>query len=236
VSKRISVAVATYNGEKYIKEQIDSILENLTTEDEIIVSDDGSQDGTLEILASMDCKGVEMQIIDGPGRGIKQNIANAIEHCEGKYIFLADQDDVWTKDKVDKILPLLKEGKHLVVHDARVVNSDLSKTVMPSFFEYRGCAPGFVHNMIKNRYMGCCMAFSSELKEMIIPIPDNIEMHDWWIGVLNDLKYKDSTFIKDQLLLYRRHDNNVSDFSHNNVFIMLRNRIVFLTELLKRKK
>lgn len=235
MSKRISVAVATYNGEKYIKEQIESILDNLSTEDEIIVSDDGSKDATLEVLASIDCRGVEMQIIEGPGKGIKQNIANAIAHCEGKYIFLADQDDVWTKNKVEVVMTLLSSGKHLVIHDAKVVNSDMTETLMPSFFEYRGSTSGFVHNMIKNRYMGCCMAFSAELKDKILPIPDNIEMHDWWIGVLNDLIYKDSTFVKEQLLLYRRHESNVSDFSHNSVPVMIKNRIVFLKELLKRK-
>ncbi|MCR5467570.1 MAG: glycosyltransferase [Lachnospiraceae bacterium] len=234
MEKRISVAVATYNGEKYIKEQIGSILQNLRDGDEIVVSDDGSTDDTLSVIEKMDTGNVSLKIVKGPGKGIKQNIGNAIKECSGDYIFLADQDDVWTYEKVSVVLPFLEEGRHLVVHDAKVVNEDLKKEIMPSFFEYRGSGSGFLRNMIKNRYMGCCMAFTNEVREMVLPIPDNIEMHDWWIGVLCDIKYRDTIFIKNKLLLYRRHDENVSDFGHNSLPVMIKNRLVFLGEIIKK--
>ena len=142
---RISVAVASYNGEKYIREQMDSILKNLSKEDEIVVSDDGSTDGTWEILKEYQTGDIPVKIIKGPGRGIKQNINEALMHCRGTYIFLADQDDVWTEHKVETVMKYLGQNNcSMVCHDARVMNGDLSETVMPSFFAYRGSKPGFL--------------------------------------------------------------------------------------------
>lgn len=234
---RISVAVATYNGEKYIREQMDSILDNLSADDEIVVSDDGSSDATLDILRSYQGKEVPLKILSGPGRGIKQNIANAMAECRGRYIFLADQDDVWMKDKVEKVLQYLgKNGCMLVNHDARVMNDTLTEVKLPSFFEFRGSKPGFLNNLLKNRYMGCCMAFDRKLLEYVLPIPDEIEMHDQWIGLIHDFRYKNSVFIGDKLLLYRRHDANVSDFSHGTAAEMIRKRLVLIRAFIRRKK
>ncbi len=234
---RISVAVATYNGARYIRAQMDSILENLTPSDEIVVSDDGSTDGTLDMLKEYENGAVPVTVLKGPGKGIKQNINAAMEKCCGQYIFLADQDDVWTKDKVHKVMEYLgRDGCRLVNHDAQVMNAALTEVQMPSFFAYRGSKPGFLNNLLKNRYMGCCMAFERSLLPCVLPIPDEIEMHDQWIGMLNDLRHGNSVFIPDKLLLYRRHDANVSDFSHGTVLEMLRKRLVLLRAILKRRK
>ena len=108
---RISAAVATYNGERYIREQMDSIWKNLSKEDEIIISDDGSSDHTLEILKEYEGKEIPVKVIKGPGLGIKQNINAALKECRGEYIFLADQDDVWTDDKVEKVMQYLEQGR-----------------------------------------------------------------------------------------------------------------------------
>lgn len=234
---RISVAVATYNGERYIREQLDSILKNLTPEDEVVVSDDGSTDNTLAILKEYENQQIPVTVIRGPGKGIKQNINAALEKCRGDYIFLADQDDVWTEDKVEKVMQYLgKDGCRLVNHDAKVMNDSLTQVQMPSFFAYRGSKPGFLNNLLKNRYMGCCMAFEHSLLAYVLPIPEKIEMHDQWIGIINDLRHGKSIFIPDKLLLYRRHDTNVSDFSHGTFFEMLRKRRVLIQALVKRWK
>ncbi|MBO5303752.1 MAG: glycosyltransferase family 2 protein [Lachnospiraceae bacterium] len=234
---KISVAMATYNGGKYIRTQMNSILRNLQPGDEIVVSDDGSTDTTLHILRSYARGEITVRVLEGPGKGIKQNIANAIAHCKGKYIFLADQDDVWTDDKVKKVMEYLgKDGCKLVCHDAKVMNGNLTEVLMPSFFEYRKSKPGFFKNLLKNRYMGCCMAFDSSLRKHILPIPDEIEMHDQWIGMKNDLWRGKSFFLKEKLLLYRRHDGNVSDFSHGTVGEMLKKRRVLFRAMFRRHK
>lgn len=231
---RISVAVATYNGEKYIREQIESILDNLSPCDEIIVSDDGSTDATLDILKEYEGQEIPLQIIQGPGKGIKQNINEALKCCHGQYIFMADQDDVWTKDKVQTVMQYLgKNGCKLVNHDAQVMNAALTEVRMPSFFAYRGSKPGFWQNLWKNRYMGCCMAFDSSLLPYVLPIPDKIEMHDQWIGIINDLRGGNSRFIEDKLLLYRRHDTNVSDFTHGTFGEMVGKRWRLIKALVK---
>lgn len=234
---RISVAVASYNGEKYIKEQMDSILKNLSKEDEVVVSDDGSTDRTKEILKEYEAGEIPVKVIDGPGKGIKANINEALLHCLGRYIFLADQDDVWQERKVETVMKYLgKEGCRAVCHDALVMNRDLSEIIMPSFFAYRGSKPGFLNNLLKNRYMGCCMAFERNLLPYVLPIPEEIEMHDQWIGMISDMLGKNNVFIPEKLLLYRRHDNNVSDFSHGTVFQMICRRLVLLRAICRRRK
>ena len=232
---RISVAMAAYNGERYIREQLDSILKNLSAMDEIVVSDDGSTDATLDILKEYQQKDIPLKIVKGPGKGIKQNINAALMECRGDYIFLADQDDVWTEDKVERVMKYLgKNGCRLVCHDAQVTDDSLNKIWMLSFFAYRGSRPGFLNNLFKNSYMGCCMAFDAGLRAVILPIPDEIEMHDQWIGMLNDIKGGKSTFIGDKLLLYRRHEANVSDFSHGTIPEMIKKRIVLLCAVFRR--
>ncbi len=233
---RISVAMAAYNGERYIREQLDSILKNLSAMDEIVVSDDGSTDATLDILKEYQQKDIPLKIVKGPGKGIKQNINAALMECRGDYIFLADQDDVWADDKVEKVMQYLgKDGCRLVCHDAKVMDSTLTNIWMPSFFSYRGSKAGFLDNLFKNRYMGCCMAFEKKLLSTVLPIPDEIEMHDQWIGMNNDLTGGKSAFIGEQLLLYRRHDANVSDFSHGTVLQMIKKRLVLLRALFRRQ-
>lgn len=232
---RISVAVAAYNGEKYINAQLDSILCQLGPQDEVIVSDDGSTDRTLQILSEYEKKDRRLHVTKGPGLGIKQNIAHAISLTKGAYIFLADQDDVWMEHKAARVLDTFKKERcHVVVHDCVVVKEDLQTVIYPSFFAYRGSGAGFWRNIWKNKYIGCCMAFRSSLKPVILPIPDDIQMHDQWIGVLNDKHRGKTVFLEEKLLYYRRHGENVSDFGRNTIFVMIKNRLLFLRRLWKR--
>ena len=227
ITMRISVAMATYNGAVFIREQLDSIIANLSNDDEIIISDDGSTDDTRCIVEEYARKYPFIRLVEGPGEGVISNFEYAINICEGKYIFLADQDDVWKPDKVRKVLEAFeKQNCCLVIHDAEVVNENLSSTIMDSFFDYRDSRPGVLANLIKNRYMGCCMAFRRELVKDILPIPKSIPMHDQWIGLVSDSLNGKSCFLQEKLLLYRRHECAVSDFDHNSVGVMLRNRWV----------
>lgn len=234
--KDISVAMATYNGERYIKEQIDSILANLKKNDEIVISDDGSNDETLSIIRKYQERDKRIKLINGPHKGVKKNFENAIKNCKGKYIFLSDQDDIWMKNKVEKVLKIFEEKKStLVVHDAEVFNSEDKKILYKSFFKYRNSGSGIIKNIYKNTYIGCCMAFDSKIKEKILPIPNNIEMHDQWIGILNDIFFNKSFFINDVLIKYRRHSQNVSEMHHNSIRKMIKNRVILIKELIRRK-
>lgn len=232
--QKVSVAMATYNGEKYIEEQIRSILSNLCERDELIISDDGSTDRTKDVIASFNDE--RIRVIDGPKKGVKKNFENAISACTGRYIFLSDQDDIWAEDKVDSVLSVFeREGCPVVVHDCEIVDDSL-EVLTPSFYEFRKSGPGVVKNYIKNSYIGCCMAFdASKLKDRVLPIPNDIEMHDQWIGILGDRIGK-NVFLDKKLLKYRRHDNTETDcFHHHSIAIMVRNRVNLFIRLLQRK-
>ncbi len=231
--KRVSVAMATYNGEKYIKEQIESILKNLKKDDELVISDDGSTDSTLDIINSFNDK--RIKLIKGPKKGIKQNFNNAIINTSGEYIFLSDQDDIWMNNKVDVVLNAFsKDNCILIQHDAIIVD-DKDNVLYESFAEHRKVKTGIIKNLIKNSYHGCCIAFKKELVKEITPIPDDIYLHDQWIGMIAEVNGK-TKFINDKLMKYRRYDDNNSSFTHLPFKEQLKNRIGYLRALLRYKK
>ena len=232
---RVTVAMAVYNGEKYLAQQLDSILPQLGRNDEVIVSDYGSTDRTREIVQSYAAADPRIRLVAGPGKGVRQNIANALSQAKGTFLFLSDQDDVWKPDKVQKVLHVFREEKcRVVVHDCIVTNQDLKQVIYPSFFAYRGSGAGVWRNLWKNKYIGCCMAFHKSLLPYILPIPDDIQMHDQWIGVINDWHRGGTVFLKEPLLYYRRHDQNVSDFGRNPLPVMIANRMLFFRRLVGR--
>ena len=203
----ISVCIATYNGERYIRQQIESIVCQLNVDDEIIVSDDGSTDGTLDIVKGIGDK--RIKIIEGPGR--KSPILNfecALKTSKGDFIFLSDQDDVWKPDKVEICMKWLKTY-HCVVSDAEVTDNRL-KPLYPSLYAIMQVRQGRIYNTIwKNGYTGCCMAFRRNVLEASLPFPKNIPMHDIWIGNVAAYKYN-VIFIPDRLIHFRRHENTIS--------------------------
>lgn len=230
---RVSVVMATFNGEKFLREQIDSILINLTLDDELVISDDGSTDATLDILNGYK-NDMRIKVINGPRKGVKANFQNALRFCRGNHIFLSDQDDVWESDKVEKVLFYL-QSYDVVVHDCQIVD-DKKNVLSSSFFSYRDSGTGIVKNIIKNTYIGCCMAFNRNILPYILPIPSNIEMHDQWIGIIGEKFGRGNIFIKDKLLQYRRHDKNESSMQHYKLNKMVKNRVVFIKNYIIRKK
>lgn len=227
---RISVVLPSYNGEAFIRQQLESILGQLGERDELIVSDDGSVDGTVSIVKEYRRTDGRICLLKGPGQGIKRNIGYALSHAKGCYIFLADQDDIWLEHKVSLVLQAFEQQRaSVVVHDARVVaGEDAAHIQLESFYAFRRSGAGVIKNMIKNSYIGCCMAFRRDLLEVVLPIPEQIEMHDQWIGIMGDYFAGKSCFLPDVLLLYRRHGANNSAMEHYGLGRMLRNRLVFL--------
>jgi glycosyltransferase involved in cell wall biosynthesis len=202
----ISVCLASFNGQKYIKEQIDSILVQLSGVDELIVSDDGSTDNTLNVIAGYN--DARIKVFHNENRkGVVGNFENALMHAKGDYIFLSDQDDVWLKDKVTVCLDHLNTVD-LVNADCKIVDSELN-LLGDSFFMSNNSKNGVLNTLRRNSYMGCCMAFNRKILSKILPFPKDIPMHDLWIGFVCDLFYK-SFFLPIPLILYRRHSLNVS--------------------------
>jgi glycosyltransferase involved in cell wall biosynthesis len=205
--ERVSVCMATYNGEKYIYQQAKSILDQLSVNDELVVSDDGSTDDTLKILEKFNDKRISIYKNTGL-RGPVGNFQNGLAHVNGDYIFLADQDDIWFNTKIKKMVALLAEYD-VVVCDCSIVDDDL-KVIKPSYFEHANSGPGFFKNFKRNTYMGNCMGFGKKMLALILPFPPAIPNHDLWIGVVADLFYK-PYFVNEVLGMHRRHESNASN-------------------------
>lgn len=231
----ISVAMASYNGEKYIKEQLLSIINQLSDDDEIIISDDNSSDLTREIITQLALSDNRIKLIDGPCDGLIRNFENAILKCKNEYIFLSDQDDIWDNYKVKTVLSEFnRTNSDLILHNARILYDD-TKDCSEFFFEKRGSKKGVLNNILKNSYIGCCMAFRSSLKAVILPFPENIPMHDQWIGLLAEKRGR-VTFLDEPLISYRRHSDNASSETPSSMLTRINWRMNLIYNLILRDK
>ena len=206
---KISVALAAYKGEQYIAEQIESILTQLGENDEIVVSDDYPQGKTKDTVLSLASKDNRIRYIEGEGKGVVKNFENALRNCSGDVIFLCDQDDVWLPDKVENVMTEIRNGACLVLHDASVTDADLNITD-ESYFSSHGSNASLIGNMIKNSFVGCCMAFTKELMSETLPFPADLPMHDWWIALVALKKNRRTVLLNKPLILWRRHGDNVT--------------------------
>ena len=204
----ISVALAAYNGEKFIEEQIRSILPQLQKTDEIIVSDDNPGYATEKIVRRLMKEDDRIIYVEGHRKGVVANFANAIRYTHGDKIYLCDQDDVWLPEKVKRVSEAFEQGADLVLHNCYVTDEKLNITSY-SYFADRGTKTGIVRNIVKNSYMGCCMAFDRKLVRRILPIPIGIPMHDQWIGLIAE-RFGKVVLVDQPLIYYRVHDDNVT--------------------------
>jgi len=203
--------MAAYQGMPYIRQQLSSILVQLSPDDEIVISDNGSTDGTMEYLQSQAQKDSRIRLfsLHAP-RGVLPNFENALQQCRGDIIFLSDQDDIWKPNKMDRITALFAANPKLlaVQGDAELIDTDNHLTA-PSFFALRKCGPGVWKNFRKNTWQGCSMAFRRSLLQAALPFPRAIPMQDVWIGILANIA-GEVQFLPEVLISYRRHADNQS--------------------------
>lgn len=229
----ISVCIATYNGENFIKEQLDSILIQLNANDELIISDDSSTDNTLKIIHSYHDKRIKLlpnQKFHSP----IYNFENALKHAKGDFVFLSDQDDVWEANKIEVMLSHLSKYS-LVVSNCSIVDKN-GDMIRKAYFNDGTLKTGVFRNLIHNNYLGCCMAFRREVLDIALPFPTKIAMHDIWLG-LCAAHFFSTIFIPDKLIRYRRHGNNASvtaEASNLAWSYRIKYRLYFLYHLIKR--
>lgn len=216
----VLILLATYNGEKYIKEMVDSIIKQDYTDWHLILSDDSSSDSTPEILDSYAEKYPEKitHYKSGIRFGNAQNHFMHLldKHHDAPYIMFCDQDDVWHSDKVGKTLAKMKEtetaGAPALVHtDLVVVDGALNK-ISDSFCKHsklKGNRLELNHLLVQNVVTGCTLMMNRELAELSCskPLPKEAMMHDWWVAIICSVFGK-SAFLNYSTMDYRQHGNN----------------------------
>jgi hypothetical protein len=210
----ISVALATYNGLAFLPQQVDSILSQLAADDELVVSDDVSTDGTFAWLSARAAGEPRLRLFQNPGpAGVVANFNQALTQCRGEIIFLADQDDLWLPGKVATIRQVFAENRAvlLVQSDACLIDAE-GNLLAPSFYALRRSGPGFWRNFWRNTYQGCSLAARRDLLALALPLPSSLPMHDMWLGLLAELAGQ-VRFIPDKLTCWRRHTENSSSLA-----------------------
>jgi glycosyltransferase involved in cell wall biosynthesis len=218
----LSVALCTYNGARYLGEQLDSIGTQFLSPDEVVVSDDGSTDATQHILEEGAARSpLDVRIYKNDRTlGAAKNFERAISLCRGDVIALADQDDVWHPAKLDRTFRFLSDHPSVVMvfTDADVVDEQLrpmgyrmwrTRRFRSSEQSLMSRGRGVEVLLRRNIVTGATMAFRSDLKDLILPIPNNsIHVHDGWIAFLAAATF-DVGFLRDPLLQYRQRPHQV---------------------------
>lgn len=236
----ISVCLTTYNGAKFLKQQLNSILCQLGANDEVIISDDGSTDETLLIIKNYYDTRIKL-LYHKPKSGkyrfslTTNNFQNALQNARGDYIFFADQDDIWKENKVEECVKFLQQGYDLVLHDADIIDEN-NILISKSYFEINNSKIGILNNILNNSYLGCCMALNNKFLNKILPFPSSPVPHDIWVGMLYE--YFGNVILTEQKLLsYRRHGGNVSpsgEKSKNSIVFKLKYRANIISAFFKR--
>lgn len=230
---KISVCMASYNGGLYIKDQLESILCQLESDDEIIISDDGSTDNTIDVINSF-CDN-RIKLFLSSFHNLNMNFEFSLKQATGDFIFLSDQDDIWLPNKVNIMLSALKEYD-LVSSDCYVVNSKLDVISNSLYNSTKRNKKGFWNNFIKCNYIGCCMAFKKSILDKAIPFPKGLICHDVWIGLVAEA-FGNPTFIDEQLIYYRRHQANASQTTIGSTLTLrekISYRFLMLSNIIKK--
>ena len=235
------ILLSTYNGEIYLKEQIDSLYAQTYRNIKIIVRDDGSSDKTLEILNSYK----DIEIINSKNNlGAKESFAilleYALQNTSAEYFMFCDQDDIWKNAKITKTLKKMKELKDqyvnlpLLLHtDLEVVDEDLN-ILNKSFMSHQGLNykyNKFYNLLVQNTITGCTMLINRNLAKLALPLPLDSIMHDWWIGLVAS-QFGKIDYLDESTIRYRQHKKNTIGAKKFNLRYIIQH--IFKSDLLSK--
>lgn len=236
----ISVCIAMHNGGDFIIEELNSILPQLSGSDEVVISDDGSTDGSIERVEELNDDRIKIypykceESVTMPRLFVTRNFENALLHAKGDIVFMADQDDIWLPKKVSACLEQLQHYD-LVLSELSICDGDGKPTGEKWFNgKFRQKNPFKIFGMT---YQGCAMAFNRKVLNAALPFPPKMLSHDHWIGYIAEMVGK-VKYIDEPLMLYRIHDHNVSGNtkSTNSLRFKLSYRLYMVNEFRKRKE
>lgn len=225
-NKKVQILMSTYNGEKYLKEQLDSIFKQTYPNIEVLVRDDGSKDSTLEILEEYQKTHTNLHIFPEENIGLTKSFLELIKKCDADYIAFSDQDDYWLENKIEAALEMLEhiEGPALYCSNQILADQDLNR--LPEG-EIPNPVPGFGNAVIESMCTGCTAVMNRALAENVKEhFPKDAIWHDWWCYLV--ASYLGTViFDKGAYILYRQHGDNQLG-SSRSAWVMIRNKWKFL--------
>lgn len=242
---RIAVLLATYNGEKYLPELLESLIGQSFKEFCCFIHDDGSKDRTIEILENF-CIQYPQKFVMVEGEstgGAKANFMYLMEQVQADYYMFCDQDDMWLPEKVELSYNLIKKQKAdiptVVYTDLKIVNSELD-LIDSSYYHYTGKNPNknSLIDLLKcNVTVGCTMMINRVLRDKALQVSnlDNIFMHDWWISLIATVSGQ-LIFLNKQTILYRQHGDNSVGAIKKKKFIEKAAQYIHYKQMIEKKK
>ena len=233
----ISIAMTTYNGEIFLVQQLDSILNQSWNNIELIICDDGSDDNTIKIIKKYmeeyDC----IKLYRNPHRlGVVKNFEKAIELCQALYIALSDQDDIWIENKLEILMHEMHKLEQsydnlpLMVHSDSSMIDENGYVINKSYFNFRDYnlkgTKDLNHVISRCGVMGNTILMNRDLKKCILPFPDGLDVHDYWIALINEIYGKRIT-LHEPLVQYRIHEHNYS----NSLNKLLKTKVLSLEKI-----
>lgn len=222
----VHIVLTTYNGEKYLREQLDSILANTVQDVTVEICDDGSTDSTLDIAREYAGRYDQISLYQNEKNlGYTKNFLEGIKRSRSSYIMLCDQDDIWHQDKIEKTLWQMKEMESqsgtyiplMVFTDAMNFDSD-SGEELGSFHKNSRLDVkrlDSAHLFMENKCIGCTVMLNGTIRGYLQELPDEIRVHDWWLALICS-HFGKISYIEETTLHYRQHNGNMiggSDFS-----------------------
>lgn len=241
---QVVVLLATYNGQKHLAELLNSLVNQSYKEFIIVAHDDGSDDGTLDLLGEYEDRFPDNFLILKDNiccGGAKENFSHLIRSVDFDYAFFCDQDDVWNENKIQEHMEVLCQQSNevpcVVYSDLKVVDEHLN-VISESMWEFQNTGPHLTRNIKKlacrNSLTGCAMAFNNAAASLYrASDTSDILMHDWWMALVVAKAHGKLIPIDRPLILYRQHGFNevgAQRFSLKTIMFKLSNARRFFSE------
>ena len=203
----VSVAMCSYNGAEYIKEQIASILDQTFQNLELVIVDDCSKDNTVSIIKEIAEHDARVKVhCNESNLGFNKNFEKAISLCEGEYIAISDQDDIWVNNKLERVMAEWKPETVLMHHSTKTFSGHPLPSLMITNEYDRSRCTSIRHILTGNFVQGCTTIFKADLREVVMPFNPNL-LYDWWIGVCA-FNTGHVQYLHENLIYHRRHDTS----------------------------
>lgn len=227
----VSILVATYNGATYLAEQMDSILAQVSPDDEVIVVDDCSSDNTFAMLSDYARRfPAVIALRNEKNLGVRKTFERLLHLARKDIVFLSDQDDIWVQGRKARMTDALhQDGCVAVLANSLILTENgIDRAFYPE--PHHPDVASIWRNFARNAFIGCCMAFRRDILAIALPFPERLSMHDWWLGTCA-MAVGRVCYLPEPSLLYRRHGGNLSSSTRRPWRVVLRDRRVNLRAL-----